>query len=355
MMEQRSQYSKSKQSNNLGKILLMSSGETSASGRKMHERMLTDLGLPVRVAVLETPAGFELNSALVAQKVGDFLNKRLRNFSPDVSIIAARNKDGPFSTNNPDILAPMLDANYFFLGAGSPTYLAHHLKDSLGLSYLLGRHRMGATLCLASASAIAVSSKAMPVYEIFKAGHELHWIDGLDLFGPFGLDLAIISHWDNGEGGADLDTRYCFMGQSRMDQLRRLLPTSTVILGIDEHTGVLFNFQDQQCHILGKGKATVLGPQLREVYEAGRAFPIENLGSYHIPADLPQHGSPILAKEESGHTYVSPPEEVADLLKKRDSARQANNWAEADNIRSQIVSMGFEVYDTPEGPQVVKV
>jgi len=291
----------------------------------------------------------------VAQKVGDFLKTSLRNFSPNVSIIAARNKGGPFSTNNPDILAPMLDANYFFLGAGSPTYLARHLKDSLGLSYLLGRHRRGAALCLASASAMAIGSKAMPVYEIFKAGHDLHWVEGLDLFGPFGLDLAIVSHWDNNEGGAHLDTSHCFMGQERMDRLRTLLSPTTLVLGIDEHTGVLFDFQTEQCHVMGKGKATVLAPGLMKVYETGTRFPMKMLGPYHLPTEIPEYGPPVGGMGEPEQMYVLPSKEVLELLQIREAAREARNWAKADEIRNEVAYMGFEIHDTREGPQITEV
>lgn len=93
----------------LGKVLLISSGETAASGHEMHQRMLAALAPPIRAAILETPAGFELNSPLVAQRVGDFLKASLSNFSPSVAIIPARRRDGPFSTDDPELLAPLLE------------------------------------------------------------------------------------------------------------------------------------------------------------------------------------------------------------------------------------------------------
>jgi cyanophycinase-like exopeptidase len=322
----------------------------------MHERMFTDLGLPIHVAIMETPAGFELNSALVAENVGDFLKTKLINFSPDVSIIPARNRDWPFSTNNPEILAPMLDANYLFLGAGSPTYLASHLKDSLSLRYLIGRHRKGATLCLASASAMAAGSKVVPVYEIFKAGHDLHWMEGLDLFGAFGLDLAIVSHWDNNEGGAHLDTSHCFMGKSRMDSLMRLLDDKTRVLGIDEHTGVVFDFDTEMCHVMGKGKATVLSSEVTEVYETGAEFPMQILGPYHLPSSqVREYGSPVVAAREERSMYILPSQGVLTMLQQREMSRQARNWSEADEIRKQVFDMGFDIHDTPEGPKVTVV
>ena len=60
----------------------------------------------------------------------------------------------------------------------------------------------------ASAMALAVSTHTLPVYEIFKVGSELHWMPGLDLFKGIGLDLTIVPHWNNNEGGAKLDKVY---------------------------------------------------------------------------------------------------------------------------------------------------
>ena len=354
MMDQPSGYMNTEGSSPPGKVLLISSGEISSSGRKMHERILMELSSPIKAAIMETPAGFELNSALVAEKVGDFLKTRLRNFSPDVSVIAARNRVGSFSTDDPDILAPMLNANYIFLGAGSPTYVARHLNDSLGLRYILGRHRMGATLCLASASAMAFGSKVIPVYEIFKAGHELHWTDGLNLFGFFGLDVAVVSHWDNREGGAELDTSCCFIGRVRMEKLRSMLPTTT-ILGIDEHTGVLFDFENEQCEVMGKGKATIQNSQSTKVYEAGEHFPIQMLGAYHPATPIREYGNPVKFKSEGQEIYLSPSGEVLELLQKRELARRVRNWTEADELRNQVANMVFEIHDTGDGPKLKSI
>ena len=44
----------------------------------------------------------------------------------------------------------------------------------------------------------------LPVYEIYKVGQDLHWIDGLSFFGDFGLRLSVIPHWNNNDGGQEL-------------------------------------------------------------------------------------------------------------------------------------------------------
>ncbi len=56
-----------------GPVVLAGSGETSASGQKVFDRLLRGLRSPVRAAIVEAPAGFELNSGQVAGRIGEFL------------------------------------------------------------------------------------------------------------------------------------------------------------------------------------------------------------------------------------------------------------------------------------------
>ena len=48
----------------------------------------------------------------------------------------------------------------------------------------------------------------------------------------FSPELAVVTHWDNQEGGANLDTRRGFMGVERMNRLRAMLPPSATVLAI---------------------------------------------------------------------------------------------------------------------------
>ena len=47
-------------------------------------------------------------------------------------------------------------------------------------------------------------------------------------------------------------------------------------------------------------------------------------------------------------------EELADLLRRRDEARNARDWAAADEIRDELASLGWKVVDTPDGPRLEK-
>ena len=203
-----------------GLIGLLGSGETAAVGGRLFETIARDLPQPLRIAVLETPAGFELNSERVAGRVADYLRVRLSNYAPQVSVIAARRRETPYSPDSAEISAPLLRAGLIFAGPGSPTYAARQLAGSLAWDRVRARIGSGSSAVFASAAAIAVGQYALPVYEIYKAGHDLHWQPGLDLFGPFGLRVVFVPHWNNSEGGAELDTSRCFMGQARFAELR---------------------------------------------------------------------------------------------------------------------------------------
>lgn len=189
---------------------------------------------------------------------------------------------------------PILESSYIFMGPGSPTYMARQLTGTLALHYIVERHRQGAFLCMASAAA-----------------------------------LAIVPHWNNAEGGDELDTSRCFIGRARMDELRRQLPPSTRILGIDEHTAVIFDFEQTCCLVQGKGTVTTLSRAEECVYEAGGSFPFSELGSdWHPSASVKQERAapPSTAQAEL-------PPQVAELIEQREHARKERGWATADTLR----------------------
>ncbi|MCJ7737415.1 MAG: hypothetical protein MUQ10_08900 [Anaerolineae bacterium] len=53
-----------------GMVALFGSGETTVSAQRVYSRLFANLSGPVQLGVLETPAGFELNSAWVAGRFG---------------------------------------------------------------------------------------------------------------------------------------------------------------------------------------------------------------------------------------------------------------------------------------------
>ncbi len=48
------------------------------------------------------------------------------------------------------------------------------------------------------------------------------------------------------------------------------------------------------------------------------------------------------------------PDEVKDLIEKRNEARKNKDWAESDRLRDELINMGYTVKDTPNGTEVSK-
>jgi len=339
-----------------GTITLFGSGETAPGGRKIFD-FLFQLSPPSpRVKILETPAGFELNSDQVASSVGDFINHHLQNYHPEIEVIPARKKGTPHSPDAPQIVRSILEADLIFMGPGSPSYTVRQLQDSLAWEYMLARHRLGAGLAFSSAATVAISATALPVYEIYKVGEDLHWKPGLDFFSHYGLPLVFIPHWNNQDGGIDLDTRRCYMGESRFEELVKMLPKDQIIIGIDENTGLVIDFKAGCLHGVGQGKVTIIKQDSREVIPAGTGLDLADLGDFELCDPLAgiqasSWEAALLAAEQISEPILPPPE-VAGLAQERQRARAEKDWERADQLRIEIEARGWTVQDNPDGYQL---
>ena len=381
-----------------GVVVLFGSGETSPSGRKVFDQVLKDLPQPPRLALLETPAGFELNSTQVIGRVAEFIRHRLQNYQPQVTLVPARKRGTPDSPDEPQVVAPLLESDLIFMGPGSPTYAVRQLSDSLAWHYLLARHRLGAALVLASAATIALSAYALPVYEIYKVGEDPHWKAGLDFFGAYGLPLVFVPHWNNNDGGDELDTSRCFMGQPRFADLMGQLPLDVTVIGIDEKTALLMDPNVGICRVIGLGSVTLIhsghrhahpGPDLHgtglaevavqrdahvHIHRFGESFPFSECCPWQ--AHLTLEGLPPLAWKQALEAQARmqadrlaaaeapsasqtldvdiASDQVQTLLAARQEARLRKDWPAADALRLQIAALGWQVVDTPDGPKLVR-
>ena len=344
--------------NNFGQIALLGSGETLLAGGRIFESIVQRFTQPVRIAILETPAGFELNSPSVAGRVGEFLKNRLKNFSPQIDVIPARKRGTPFSQDDSRILEPLSLATLIFMGPGSPTYAVRQLKGSLAWDLVRARHRQGAAIVFASAAVIAVGAFVLPVYEIYKAGEDVNAMPGLDLFADFNLQLSLLPHWNNTDGGEEVDTSRCFVGIERFNQWCSLLPVGHTTIGLDEHTGIIIDFATGNCSVSGVSSVTLLRACNPKIFPSGAEFPIKELGDFRMPENPETGISEVVWKMASNAAQAAVletvPEEVAVLLVKRQQARLQQEWAKADALRQQLTALGWIIQDTPDGQKIVR-
>ena len=342
----------------LGRIAFLGSGETSLAGGRIFESLARLIPDPLHVSVLETPAGFELNASIVAARVGDFLKTRLQNYKPTIDLIPARKQGTEFSPNNIEILKPLLRANIIFMGPGSPTYLARQLHGSLAWDIIRARHRLGATLIFSSAATISVGAWVLPVYEIYKVGEDVHAKEGLNFFSDLGMDLSFVPHWNNAEGGTDLDTSRCFVGIERFDQWLKLLPPENILVGLDEHSGIIMDFEKGTCDVHGVSSVSVVKNTSMEMFPAGAKFSLNELGNFNLSDPIEKGIRPevweMVFNASKAIDEETPPDEALKMLEQRKDARARKDFAESDRLRGQIAELGWIVQDGKDGQKLVK-
>jgi hypothetical protein len=312
----------------------MGSGEMTRPMSKVHRWVISKIKEPVRAVFLDTPAGFELNADEISQRASAYLAAYVGISCSVVSFKAAGRATAGEVEN---ALRKLKRANYVFAGPGSPTYAVRNWRDTPVFDLVARRVDEGAHLVLASAAAIAVGRYALPVYEIYKVGAEPHWVEGLDMLAPYGLDLAIVSHWNNAEG-ATFDTRYCFMGQPRFDVLEDILPGSTAVLGIDEYTACVLDLGGNEGRVMGAGQVTIRRDGREVKFEAGTSFSLDRLRSQvTAPATRPRSS---LARDATDSIAARASEA---LLQQVSKAGQTLAMASAEY--SHLVDLASDVYD----------
>jgi cyanophycinase-like exopeptidase len=215
--------------------------------------MLARFSASPTAVFLDTPAGFQLNVDEISRKAVEYFRVHVQK---QLNVASYKSSENTNAFEAETAFHMLRNADFVLVGPGSPTYAVRQLQKTPIPEILLNNIRSGGCLVAASAAALTMGRFTLPVYEIYKVGQNIHWIDGLDVLTPFGLNLVVIPHWNNAEGGTH-DTRFCFMGEPRFQQLEKLLPDDAMILGIDEHTACIIDFNTQRIDIQGIGHVTI--------------------------------------------------------------------------------------------------
>jgi peptidase E len=256
-----------------GMIVLMGSGELTATMVEVHKELLRHLAAAPKAVFLDTPAGFQLNVDHIAEKASDYFRSHVQQ---TLTIASFKSNDtiSPFDAEQ--AYQTLREADYVLIGPGSPTYAVRQWRPSAIPKVLTDLIKDGGCLVAASAAALTVGRFTLPVYEIYKVGQECHWVDGIDLLKNFGFNLVVVPHWNNAEGG-NHDTRFCFMGKPRFDQLVAALPADVSIFGLDEHTACILDLAKDEAVIKGIGQVTLQRAGQQLVFNSGDHFSLDVL------------------------------------------------------------------------------
>jgi hypothetical protein len=336
-------------------LALIGSGETSPVMATLHRELVTGLGVrDPRAVLLATPYAFQVNAADVSGRAQRYF---ARSVGLDARVTAGTVPDAglafapPLLASSGDAAQVQVqDADWVFAGPGNPSYALAHWRAGPVAAALRGRllARRGVTV-LASAAAATAGVRTVPVYEIYKAGGALRWLDGLDLLGLLGLDAAVIPHYDNAEGRG-YDTSRCYLGEARLQVMEEQLPGQAGVLGIDEYTALLIDPDSGAVQVRGRGGVTVRHHGASTVLPSGCELPIAVIaGLLHGSAPAPSGGQALaIPHQPAGTTEDAPaargpvplPELMAACRRDFDRAEAA---CDADRMVAAILSLADAV------------
>ena len=256
-----------------GTIVLMGSGELTSTMVEVHKDMIGRLGPAARAVFLDTPAGFQLNADQISAKACEYFRDKIGH---PMALASYKSKTHAAPFESEKAFIALKQADFVLIGPGSPTYAVRQWAGSPVTDILAQRIASGGCLVAASAAALTVGRFTLPVYEIYKVGEDLRWEPGIDILGRFGLNLVVVPHWNNAEGGTH-DTRCCFMGQPRFRTLETLLPDDVVILGLEEHTACIIDLARNEVRIRGIGSIVLRRAGSERVLTKNEIVPLDVL------------------------------------------------------------------------------
>ena len=256
-----------------GIIALMGSGELTATMVEVHKELLGSLGQSPKAIFLDTPAGFQLNVDQLSERAAQYFSKHVQQHLLSASF---KSKEGCTEFEAEQAYQKLRQANFILIGPGSPTYAVRQWQGTSIPEMITRQVEQGGCLVAASAAALTVGRFTLPVYEIYKVGADLHWVEGINILEHFGFNLVVIPHWNNAEGGTH-DTRFCFMGEPRFSKLEAMLPEDVSVFGLDEHTACLIDLEKDEALIKGLGSVTLRRRGEEIVFEKGDRFSLEVL------------------------------------------------------------------------------
>jgi hypothetical protein len=356
-----------------GVIALLGSGETAPGMTKVHREILAPLQ-PLRAVNLDTTYGFQENVPQMSKKLEDYFSTSLNVALETLHFPSFENAS---ELDRARFKLRVKASNYVFAGPGSPTYALAQWSPLNLENDLIDVLDNGGTVCFASAAALTLGAFTAPIYEIYKVGAKLHWVNGLNVLGAIGLECAVIPHYDNNEGG-NYDTRFCYLGERRLRLLEDLLPENAAVLGIDEHTALILDLATDTLTVRGRGNAYCRVQNTEKVLTKGKTIPLSELRAVtesHRPlrqevssavstnsltdlADRVLAAGPtsqealaqlIEMAANGGEGHVDPTSLIEGVLRVRRVAREQGHYDLADLLRQALIEAKVEVQDGPDG------
>lgn len=287
-------------------LAIIGSGETAPTMVKPHREIFERLGPgSVPAVVLDTPYGFQTNADDISARSAEYFAASVGR-PVDVARLRSSSADVLAWT---DSLSKVAAARWVFAGPGSPSYALRQWAETEVPGLLADKLSHGGCVVFASAAALTLGRYTVPVYEIYKVGEDPHWLDGMQLVGFLGAEVAVVPHYNNAEGG-NHDTRYCYLGEERLGLLEQQMGPQGWVLGVDEHTACVFDLEAGTATVTGNGVVTVRRGGRSSVVASGTTISVESLvelafcGGGSAGSPLPAGGPATLGEPTALHVEI---------------------------------------------------
>jgi cyanophycinase len=231
-----------------GPLALVGSGEFLPSTDDVDHSLVTfDAAHPPRVAIVPTAAGQE-GAKSIERWLALGVDHYERLGGRPVSVPAT----DTHSANDPDLAALVDGADLIYFSGGDPLYVTETMRGSLVWAAVLRAWQNGAALAGCSAGAMMMGS-------VTASPRSSGLRDGLGLF----RRLCVIPHFD----------RIDRFRPGMADSLVTSAPAGTVIVGVDEHTGLVHD--GAAWSVRGQQSVWVFEEGERTQYQTGEAVPLD--------------------------------------------------------------------------------
>ena len=258
-------------------LTIMGSGDTAPTMVTTHRSLVARLPQPVQAAIIDTPFGFQENAPELAAKAVEYFRTSVNIELQVPGLVRLHDTHLPADPVIVERGLNVLDkASYIFAGPGSPTYALRQWKHTPLADIVNAKLLNGGIVTFASAAAVTLGKFAVPVYEIYKVGQDVHHLEGLDILGSIGINAVVIPHYDNAEG-QNHDTRFCYLGETRLQMFEQLIEDNTYVLGVDEHTGLIIDLDAEIATVVGNGGVTLRMRTQSVIFPTGSEIPLSLL------------------------------------------------------------------------------
>lgn len=242
-----------------GAIALVGSGEYLDAMNTTDAYLLETLGgaEKARVVLLPTASGREVNGPSYWNDLG------LRHFTKlGVKDIRATGIIDAASANDPEQLALLREADFYYFSGGDPQQIIQSMRGSAAWPIITDGYERGAVLAGCSAGAMALGGYTISIRQMMQSGHSA-WADALGIV----PQLVIFPHFDR---MANFISNVVFQG------LINTLPGGRTIVGVDENTALVR--LAPPADNTDKARWRVMGQQSVKVFRRGQQTQILRVG-----------------------------------------------------------------------------